>query len=269
MTARDPRPIGVFDSGVGGLTVVRSLIDLLPDESIVYFGDTARTPYGPRPRDEVRAFSLEIARWLVAQDVKMLIVACNSAASAGLDHIREAFPSLPILEVVEPAVRAAVRATRNGRIGVIGTTLTISSGAYDRAIAATGKDVTLVGAACPRFVEFVEEGVTDGSEVYVAHDYLAPLLTEGIDTLILGCTHYPLLMGVITFVMGREIVQISSAEEAAREAFVLLQESALRAPAGATPDYRFACSGDPARFEALGRRFLGPQVGSVEARAWS
>jgi glutamate racemase len=265
----DPRPVAIFDSGVGGLTVVRSFIDLLPNESVTYFGDTARAPYGPRTRDEVRGFSLEIARYLMEQDPKMLIVACNAVSSAGLDHIAAEFPDVPILEVVQPAVRGAVRATRNGRIGVIGTQLTIDSGAYDRAIADTGKDVTLFSQACPRFVELIEEGVTDGSDVYVAHDYLAPLLREGVDTLILGCTHYPLLMGVITFVMGREIVQISSAEEAAREAFVRITESGLRAPAEATATYRFACSGDPTRFETLGRRFLGPQVGSVEARAWN
>lgn len=265
----DPRPVGIFDSGVGGLTVVRSFIDLLPNESVTYFGDTARAPYGPRSRDEVRAFALETATWLVEQDVKMLIVACNSVASSGLDHIADAFPEIPLLEVVGPAVRAAVRATRNGRIGMIGTQRTVDSAAYTRAIEATGKDVTLFEQACPRFVELIEEGVTDGSEVYVAHDYLAPLSREGIDTLILGCTHYPLLTGVITFVMGREIVQISSAEEAAREAFVRITEEDLRAPADATARYRFACSGDPAHFEALGRRFLGPQVGSVEVRAWN
>ena len=265
----DDRPIGVFDSGVGGLTVVRAMIDMLPNESIIYYGDTARGPYGPRSREDVRACVDDVAATLVKEGVKMLVVACNSASSAGLDHIRAAYPDIPIVEVIQPAVRAAIAATRNGRIGVIGTELTIASGAYAREVDATEADVTLFGQACPRFVEFVERGQTGGAELIVAHEYLRPLTEEGIDTLILGCTHYPMLSGVISFVVGREVVLISSAEETARDVFAhLTDHEAARADA-TPPTYRFLSSGDRATFEALGRRFLGPEIATVEEHPWT
>lgn len=264
----DLRPIGVFDSGVGGLTVVRALIDLMPGEPILYYGDTARGPYGAREAGEVRAFTAQIAGYLVAEDVKMIVAACNSASSAGLEHLRAARPALPLLEVVEPAVRAAVRATRNRRIGVIGTALTIASGAYERAVEATRENVKLAGAACPRFVEFVERGETSGPEILeVAQRSLEPLLDAGVDTLILGCTHYPLLTGVIRFVMGGEVVLISSAEETARDAFAELTRRDLFRPRGEPPAHRFVSSGDPVAFHALGTRFLGPEIAKVEERA--
>lgn len=263
----DPRPIGVFDSGVGGLTVVRALMDLLPNESIVYYGDTARCPYGPREREEVRGFSMEIAEFLVGQEIKMLVVACNAASSAGLDHVRAAFPDLPVGGVIEPAVRAAVKATRNRRIGVIGTALTISSGAYQRAIDETRENVLLFSQACPRFVEFVERGETAGPEVIeLARRYLAPLVAEEVDALILGCTHYPLLSGVLHFVMGHDVVLISSAEETARDVYAELTARGLFRTAGSAPEHRFVSSGDAATFHALGRRFLGPEILSVEER---
>ncbi len=265
----DDRPIGVFDSGVGGLTVVRALIDLLPNESIIYYGDTARGPYGPLEGDRVRGYVAEVTDLLVKDGVKMLVAACNSASSAGLDHVRDAHPELPLVEVIEPASRAAVEATRNGTIGVIGTALTIASGAYDRAIEATGADVALHSAACPKFVEFVERGQTGGAEIIVAHDYLAPLLNAGIDTLILGCTHYPLLTGVISFVVGREIVLISSAEETARDVFRALHEHGMAREASELPTYRFLSSGERATFEELGRRFLGPEITTVEEQPWN
>jgi glutamate racemase len=265
----DDRPIGVFDSGVGGLTVVRSLIDLLPKESIVYYGDTARGPYGPRARDEVRGYVDEIASTLVNDGVKMLVVACNSASSAGLDHIKDNYPDIPILEVIEPAVRSAVRATRNRRIGVIGTELTIASKAYDRAVALTRENVELFPRACPRFVEFVERGQTGGAELIVAHEYLQPLVESKVDTLILGCTHYPLLTGVISFVMGRDVVLVSSAEEVARDVFALLTERDMAGAPGTPPTYRFLSSGDGEQFEALGRRFLGPEIAKVEEHPWT
>lgn len=262
----DSRPIGVFDSGVGGLTIVRGLIELMPDEQILYFGDTARYPYGPRSRDEVRRFALEIATWLVEQDVKMLVAACNSAASAGLDHVREAFPDLHVVEVVEPAVRAAIRATRNRRIGVIGTELTISSGAYARAVEQTRENVTLLSQACPRFVEFVERGETAGPEIIeVAREYLAPLQQQDVDTLILGCTHYPLLQGVLHFVM-RDAVLISSAEETAQDVYAELTQRDQFRIADQPPAHRFVSSGDAATFQALGARFLGPEIAAVEER---
>lgn len=262
----DQRPIGVFDSGVGGLTIVRGLIELMPDEQILYFGDTARYPYGPRSRDDVRRFALEIATWLVQQDVKMVVAACNSAASAGLDHVREAFPDLHIVEVIRPAVRAAVRATRNRRIGVIGTELTIASGAYQRAIDATRENVTLVSQACPRFVEFVERGETFGDEVTaVAREYLAPLRAQDVDTLILGCTHYPLLQGVLHYVMP-DAVLISSAEETAQDVYAELTSRHMFRSADQPPKHRFVSSGDAATFQALGSRFLGPEIVAVEER---
>src|SRR5688500_3266249 len=219
----DPRSIGVFDSGVGGLTVVRALIDLMPREQIVYFGDTARGPYGPRERDEVRGFAPEISDYLVAQDVKVLVAACNSASSVGLEHVRAAHSEVPVVEVIEPAVRAAVKVTRNRRVGVIGTALTIASGAYQRAVETTHENVTLIAQACPRFVEFVERGETAGSEIIgLAREYLAPLVAEDIDALILGCTHYPLLTGVLHYVMGHDVTLISSAEETAKDVFAEL-----------------------------------------------
>lgn len=265
----DSRPVGVFDSGVGGLTVVRALMDLLPAESVVYFGDGARGPYGPRDPAEVRGFALEIAGLLAEEGVKMLVAACNSASSAGLDPVREAHPELPLVEVIAPAVRAAVRATRNRRIGVIGTDLTIRSGAYDRAVGATRENVTLFGGACPRFVEFVERGETSGPEVIeVAREYLSPLIEEDADTLILGCTHYPLLTGVLRFVMGPGVVLVSSAEETAADVFAGLTRAGMLRPRGAPPEHRFLCSGDPVVFHALGTRFLGPEMAKVEEVRW-
>jgi glutamate racemase len=263
----DDRPIGVFDSGVGGLTVVRAVIDALPHESVVYYGDTARTPYGPRGKDEVRAFTLEIAETLVNEGVKMLVVACNSMSSAGLDHVRARFPDMPVVEVIEPAVRAAVRATRNGKVGVIGTVLTIQSRAYD--IAMEGKGPRLFSAACPRFVEFVERGQDSGAELIVAQDYLNPLKQQGIDTLILGCTHYPLLSGVIQFVMTPDVILISSAEEAAHRVFAELTENDMLRARETPPAYRFLASGDRETFERVGRKFLGPEINKVEEWPWS
>ena len=262
-------PIGIFDSGVGGLTVVRAVLDQLPHESIHYVGDTARGPYGPRARDEVRGYVAEVTDLLVKEGVKMLVAACNSASSAGLDHVRDAHPGLPLIEVIQPASRAAVQATRNGTIGVIGTALTIASRSYDRAIESTGADVALHSAACPKFVEFVERGQTGGAEIIVAHDYLAPLIDAGIDTLILGCTHYPLLTGVISFVVGREIVLLSSAEETARDVFRALHEREMAREASDPPTYRFLSSGNRAMFEELGRRFLGPEITTVEEQPWT
>ena len=260
----DPRPIGVFDSGVGGLTVVRALIDLMPSEQIVYFGDTARGPYGPLERDQVRSYAAEIAGYLVGQDVKLLVAACNSASSAGLEHLHAAHPDVPIIEVIDPAVRAAVKVTRNRRVGVIGTALTIASRAYDHAVEETRENVTLIGQACPRFVEFVERGETAGPEIIgLAREYLAPLIAEDIDTLILGCTHYPLLTGVLHYVMGHEVALISSAEETAKDVYAeLAARGGFRS--GPEPRHRFVSSGEPETFQTLGARFLGPEIVTVE-----
>ena len=256
----DPRPIGVFDSGLGGLTVVRAIMDDLPAEPIAYVGDTARFPYGPRPAEEIRRFAVQIARHLLTLDVKLIVVACNSATSAALDQVTAAVP-VPVVGVIEPAVRAAVRATRNRRVGLIGTEVTVSSGAYQRAFAEFAPDVEVTARPCPRFVEFVEHGDTTSAELLdEAHRYLAPLQDAAVDTVILGCTHYPLLRGAIRHVMGPDVLLLSSADETAADVYDILAAKGLLSEAVERPVHRFASSGDPERFAALGRRFLGPEV---------
>lgn len=257
-------PIGVFDSGVGGLTVARAILDQLPDEAIRYVGDTARGPYGPRPIAEVREFALDVMDELVAAGVKSLVIACNSASAAVLRDARERY-DVPVVEVIQPAVRRAVRTTRVNRVGVIGTRATIMSGAYEDAFAAA-PHLELFTSACPRFVEFVEAGVTSGPELLaVAHEYLDPLVAAGIDTLVLGCTHYPLLTGVISYVVGEDVTLVSSAEETAKDLYRTLTAADLLRPHGdAAPEHRFVATGDVESFRRLGRRFLGPEVGDVE-----
>jgi glutamate racemase len=219
----DPRPIGIFDSGVGGLTVARAVFDLLPNEPILYVGDNGRFPYGPRPLEEIRTFALEIAGYLTERDVKMLVVACNSIEVAAIADVADAH-GVPVVGVIDPGVRAAVHATRNHRIGLIGTEATVASGAYERAIARTGADVRLFSAACPAFVEHVEAGDTSSDELLgAARGYLVPLDEEGIDTLILGCTHYPMLSGLIRMVMGEDVLLVSSAEETAKDVYAALR----------------------------------------------
>lgn len=259
-------PIGIFDSGVGGLTVARAILDQLPHEPILYLGDTARTPYGPRPLAEVRQFSLEMLDYLVEQGVKVLVIACNSASAAVLRDARERY-SIPVIEVIQPAARRAVAATRNGKIGVIGTRATVESKAYDDAFAAA-PHISLVSEACPEFVNYVERGQTSGEEIVaLAHEYLDPLAQEGIDTLVLGCTHYPLLTGVISYVMGEGVTLVSSAEETAKDLYRLLASNdLLRDPSLPPPTHRFVATGDPDEFATLGRRFLGPEVTSVSRR---
>jgi glutamate racemase len=244
-------------------------MDELPLEPVVYFGDHARFPYGPRPLEEIRRFAVQIARHLVEQDVKLIVVACNAATSAGLDEVADAVP-VPVVGVIEPAVRAAVRATRNGSVGLIGTQATVSSGAYPRAFDRIAPEVHVVAQACPLFVEFVERGDTTSPELMrAAQEYLGPLQEAGVDTLILGCTHYPLLRGAIHHVMGPEILLISSAEETANDVYDVLASKGLLADGAEKgpelPVHRFESSGDPRRFSALGRRFLGPEFrGAVQ-----
>ena len=252
------RPIGIFDSGFGGLTVARSVIDQLPHESILYVGDTARQPYGPKPIGEVREYALECLDHLVAQDVKALVIACNSASAAMLRDARERY-DVPVVEVIYPATRRAVAATRNGRIGVICTRATADSMAYDDAFAAAPQ-VTLTTRACPKFVDFVERGVTGGDElIAAAHEYLDPLRDADVDTLILGCTHYPLLTGVISWVMGDGVTLVSSAEECAKDVYKLLLDHDLLRPSG-EPEHRFLTTGSAEDFTAIGQRFLGPEL---------
>lgn len=260
------RPIGIFDSGVGGLTVARAILDQLPHEPVVYVGDTAHGPYGPRRIADVRALALDVMDRLVdSYDVKCLVIACNSASAACLRDARERYP-LPVVEVILPATRRAVAATRNGRIGVIGTAATIGSRAYDDAFAAA-PHVELTSVACPRFVELVEAGDTSSrTALDVAADYLEPIRAAGCDTLVLGCTHYPLLTGVISMVVGDGVTLVSSAEETAKDVHHALLGGGLTRPAEARPPvHRFLATGDPEPFARLGRRFLGPEVADVQA----
>lgn len=254
------QPIGVFDSGVGGLTVARAIIDQLPHEQVLYVGDTARGPYGPRPLAEVRSFALEIMDGLVDRGVKAIVIACNTASAAVLRDARERY-EIPVVEVIQPAARRAARTTRNGRIGVIGTQATITSGVYEDALAAL-PDVTVVSAACPSFVGFVEAGITTGPELLRdAHAYLDPLVAQDIDTLVLGCTHYPLLTGVIQYVVGEDVALVSSAEETAKDVYRMLTMNDLLRPSYGTPArHAFLATGDPAPFAELGRRILGTAV---------
>ncbi len=256
-------PIGIFDSGVGGLTVARAVIDQLPQEPVLYVGDTERGPYGPRTIAEVRQFALEIMDRLVDDGVKLLVIACNSASAATLRDARERY-DVPVVEVVHPAVRRAVAATRNGRVGVIGTEMTITSRAYEDAFAAAPQ-LQIVSAACPEFVELVEAGVTSGAHLLeVAHAYLEPLREAEVDTLVLGCTHYPLLTGALSYVMGESVTLVSSAEETAKDVYrTLVAHELVRDPDLEAPIHNFVATGDPAAFERLGRRFLGPEIGSV------
>ncbi len=258
------RPIGIFDSGVGGLTVARAVLDQLPHEPIYYVGDTARGPYGPLPIADVRAYALNVMDHLVETGVKMLVIACNSASAAVLRDARERY-EVPVVEVVHPAVRRAVRATRSGRVGVIGTRATIASRAYDDAFAAA-PDLVLTSQACPRFVEYVERGITSGPGLLdVADEYLSRLKSAQIDTLVLGCTHYPLLTGVISYVMGDEVTLVSSAEETAKDVYrTLIAHSLTRSDALPAPVHRFVATGDADDFARLGGRFLGPEITVVE-----
>lgn len=265
---RASRPIGMFDSGVGGLTVARAVIDLLPNEDLVYFGDTARCPYGPRPPQEVRKFALEIMDSLVEEDVKLLVIACNAASSTALSEARARY-DVPVIGVIEPGVRAAVAATRNRRIGLIGTEVTVRSGAYDDAVTASRANVTLVSRACPRFVDFVERGDTTSDEVLAAaRGYLTLLVDEDVDTVLLGCTHYPLLSGVIQYVMGEGVVLVSSAEATATEVFAKLKDDGLLNAPDRTGIHRFISSSEAGISTELGERFLGPEFTEVEHRPW-
>jgi glutamate racemase len=263
------RPIAVIDSGLGGLTVLRALIDLLPDEPFMYFGDTGRFPYGPKPDRDVTKYALEMADLLAEQDMKMLVVACNRVSSVALDDLRRAY-DIPVIGVIEPGLRAAVKVTQSGRVGVIGTVGTIASGAYQRAADASGAGITLTCAACPGFAEFVEAGHVDSEEVHVLTERLLAPVRADVDTLVLGCTHYPLLARTIGDVMGRNVVLVSSADETAFEVRVLLGGSGHARPSGLEPPRRvFLTSGDLTIFRTLGARFLGPEVETVEAWEWS
>jgi glutamate racemase len=261
----DPRPIGVFDSGVGGLTVARAILDLMPHEPLVYLGDTARFPYGPRPVEEIRRFALEIADLLVRRDVKVLVVACNSIEVSAIGDIADR-AGIPVVGVIDPGTRAAVHASRSGKIGLIGTEATVTSGAYDRAVVATGADVSLLSVACPLFVEHVERGDTTSDGLRrVARRYLEPLRGGGIDTLILGCTHYPLLSGLLQLELGPDVVLVSSAEETAKDVYATLVRQGLQSEEASPPAHTFLATGDPADFHVVAEIFLGPELSEVHA----
>jgi glutamate racemase len=259
-------PIGIFDSGVGGLTVARAILDQLPHERVSYLADTEHVPYGTKTIADVRRYALACLDQLVDSGVKVLVIACNSAAAACLHDARERYP-VPVIEVIRPAVRRAVAATRNGRIGVIGTALTIRSRAYVDAFAAAPQ-IQLATAACPQFVDFVERGITSGRAMLgLASAYLEPLQREKVDTLVLGCTHYPLLAGVIGLVMGDGVTLVSSADETAKEVYRVLTEMDLlceRSENDPPPEHRFLATGDRASFTRLARRFVGPAAATVE-----
>jgi glutamate racemase len=253
-------PIGVFDSGVGGLTVARAIADQLPGERLRYVGDTANGPYGPLPIAEVRRHALTVADDLVASGVKLLVVACNTASAACLRDARERY-DIPVVEVVVPAVRRAVASTHSGRVGVIGTEGTVRSRAYDDAFAAA-PHITLTSAPCPRFVDFVERGITSGRQVLgLAQAYLEPLQQADVDTVVLGCTHYPLLTGVLQIVMGPDVTLVSSAEETAKDVVRILTERDLFAE-DPRPRHELLATGPADPFARLARRFLGPDLGA-------
>ena len=256
------KAIGVFDSGVGGLTVVKELLRQLPDERIVYFGDTARVPYGIKSKETIIRFSIENILFLLKQDVKLICVACNTVSSIALPEIRNHF-RVPIVGVLSPGAREAVDATKNKRIGVIGTKATINSRAYEREIKMLDQNIKITSQACPLFVPFVEEGWIKERAVFeVAENYLRPLKKAGVDTLILGCTHYPLLKKVIKKVMGEDVALIDSAKQAACEVKQILAQTGLL-ESNARPQRNFYVSDGPAWFQGLAKRFLGHQVKEV------
>ncbi len=261
----DPRPIGVFDSGIGGLTTVRELFQCLPGESVMYFGDTARLPWGNKSRDTVTRFSVEIASFLVRQHVKCVVVACNTASSHALEALRERF-GVPVIGVIEPAARAAIAASPRGRIGVVGTLATVGSNAYADAIARLSPAAEVRQQACPLFVPLVEEGWLDHAVTrLVADEYLAGLRAADLDSLILGCTHYPLLAPLLREYMGPGVTLIDSGAEAARATAALLRERGALAPQGASAEHHFFLSDEPRRvsFGKVAESFLGRPLPKV------
>jgi glutamate racemase len=260
----NPAPIGIFDSGIGGLTVTRAIYERLPGESTIYFGDTARVPYGPKSPETVRRYSLEILAWLLDQGVKAVVIACNTSTAHALDALQAASP-VPVIGVIEPGARAAAAASTGGPIGVIGTAGTIASNAYAKAIHRVRPDARVEQRACPLFVPLVEEGWFEHPAAeLVAREYLAPLADAGVEALVLGCTHYPLLKPLLQRVMGPGVSLIDSGDETAAVVAAALGEAGLTAPPGTEPLHRFAVSDDEARFRQVGSRFIGDRLGAAE-----
>jgi glutamate racemase len=260
----DPRPVGVFDSGVGGLTVLHECLVTLPNEDFVYLGDHARLPYGPRPLDEVRAFSREIGTFLERQDVKLIVVACNTATSAALPQLQEEL-AVPVIGVITPEAHAAVQATRNRRIGLLATQGTVDSGRYASLVRALDAGVSFHPVACPRLVPLIEGDDPYGEETEDAvREYAAPLKEVGVDTVVLGCTHYPLIRPILQRVFGRDVTLVFSAEETAREVSETLARKGVENAREREGRYRFLTTGDPPAFREMGRRFLQLPIGEVE-----
>jgi glutamate racemase len=265
----DVRPIGVFDSGIGGLTVVKAMRDLLPNENISYLGDTARVPYGPKSAETVQRYAIELANLLMERNAKALVVACNTVSSVALPALTEQFP-VPIIGVIEPGARAALAATRNRHVGVIGTRGTIRSGAYENALRAAGADVRVSSQACPLLVPLIEEGLlNDEVTERMIVRYLDPLLTAEIDTLVLGCTHYPLLMSAIARVLKRQIFIVDSAQNCARAVEEMLDQQSLRAAPLNNGKLHVALTDAADNFLNVAREALQLEIGEVEIRALS
>jgi glutamate racemase len=260
----DTRPVGVFDSGVGGLTVLHECLVTLPHEDFVYLGDHARLPYGPRPLDEVREFSREIGTFLERQDVKLIVVACNAATSAALPQLQEEL-AVPVIGVITPEAHAAVQATRNRRIGLLATQLTVDAGRYARLVRDLDAGVMFHPVACPRLVPLIEGDDPYGEETeHAVREYASPLKAAGVDTVILGCTHYPLIRPILQRVFGRDVTLVFSAEETAREVAETLARKGIENDTSRDGAYRFLTTGDPASFREMGRRFLQLPIGAVE-----
>jgi glutamate racemase len=260
----NPSPIGIFDSGIGGLTVARAVFEHLPHESTVYFGDTARVPYGPKSPETVRRYSLEILRWLLDQRVKAVVIACNTSTAHALESLQAESP-VPVIGVIEPGARAAAEQANGKPIGVIGTAGTIASNAYAKAIRGVRGDVRVEQKACPLFVPLVEEGWFEHrAAALIAEEYLAPLAGAGVGSLVLGCTHYPLLRPLLQRVMGPDVRLIDSGEETARVVAAVVRERGLEAPKTANAEHRFVVSDDEARFRQVGARFIGERLGRAE-----
>jgi glutamate racemase len=257
-------PIGIFDSGIGGLTVARAVFEQLPHESTVYFGDTARVPYGPKSPETVRRYSLEILHWLLGQRVKAVVIACNTSTAHALETLQAESP-VPVIGVIEPGARAAAAHADGRPVGIIGTAGTIASNAYTKAIHRIRGDARVEQKACPLFVPLVEEGWFEHpAAALIAKEYLAPLSAAGVGTLVLGCTHYPLLRPLLQQVMGSEVRLIDSGEETASVVASVIRERGLEAPAGTTTEHRFVVSDDEARFRQVGARFIGERLGRAE-----
>jgi glutamate racemase len=261
-------PIGVFDSGVGGLTVVRALMERLPFEDIVYFGDTARVPYGIKSVETITGYARQIADFLLHRNVKLLIIACNTMAAVAYDAVAK-LSRVPVLDVIDAGAHAAVEATRTKAVGVIGTPATINSNAYARAIHDCDSGIRIFSRACPLFVPLVEEGWLDHEVTRLtAQEYLKPVLAERIDTLVLGCTHYPLLKPLLQEVAGPEIRLVDSAEAMAENTAHLLAETGFGNPRRTAPDYRYFVTDVPYRFQSIGEHFLGRTLSQVEIVKW-